>query len=63
VARRVFLPPSDAATIARLLDREDALLSLGRSVAEFAPHKSAHIERELAEIRQLLEQLGLRRTA
>jgi len=37
VTRRVFLPPSDAAAVARLLDREDALISLGRSVIEFAP--------------------------
>ena len=61
--RRVFPPPSDAATIAALLDREDALIALARSVCEFAPRKRADIDGELAEIQRLLEQLGYRHSA
>ena len=40
------------------------LIGLARGLAsEFAPHKRADIERELAEIHRLLEQLGYRRSA
>ena len=60
--RRVF-PPSDAAKVAALLDREDALISLAHAVIEFAPNERADIDRELAEIRTILEPLGFRRTA
>jgi hypothetical protein len=60
--RRVFPPPSDAATFATLLDREEALAARARTVTIASPKHREQIERDLAEVRRLLEQLGYRRT-
>jgi hypothetical protein len=61
--RKVFPPPSEAAKVSALLDREDALTAQARIVTRFSSRHKQEIERELAEIHRLLEQLGYRRTA
>ena len=58
--RRVFQPPSDALTAARLLDREEILIEQARHVSSVTPGRKHQIEEELAEIHRLLEALGFR---
>jgi hypothetical protein len=61
--RKVFPPPPEAAKVYALLEREDALTAQARIVTRFSSRHKQEIERELAEIHRLLEQLGYRRTA
>jgi len=58
--RRVLPSPPEAARIAALLD---SLTEQARAVNLFSPRQRREIERELAELRRLFEQLGYRRTA
>ena len=61
--RKVFSPPPEAAKVSALLEREDALTAQARIVTQFSSRHRQEIERQLAEIRRLLVQLGYRRTA
>jgi hypothetical protein len=61
--RKVFSPPSEAAKVSALLEREDALTAKARIVTRFSSRHKQEIERELADIHRLLEQLGYRRSA
>src|SRR5437870_164392 len=51
---------SEATRAAALLEREELLTSEARHLTEASYRRRAEIEEELAEIRRLLERLGLR---
>jgi hypothetical protein len=58
--RRRFSPPSDAARVAALLEREERLIQEARHLIGASHRRRREIEEELAEIHRLLEWLGFR---
>ena len=62
--RTVYSPSPKAADFTALLEREMALTERARSILpKLTPAKRAEIEREIAVVRRLLDQLGYQRTA
>jgi len=59
----VFPPPFDAATISALLEREDALFEQAWNLLQTSMRRRHELERALAELHRLLEQLGYRPSA
>jgi hypothetical protein len=57
---KAFAEPGDTWRVAALLDREQALLEKARHLGEASYRQRCTIEQELADIRRLLEHLGLR---
>jgi Protein of unknown function (DUF2489) len=58
--RSVFSPQSETQRAAALLEREELLTEEVRHLASASYRRRCEIEEELAEIRRLLEGLGLR---
>jgi hypothetical protein len=62
--RTVYSPHPKTADLAKLLAREITLTERATSILpELTPAKRGEIERELAVVRRLLDQLGYQRTA
>jgi len=57
---KTFSLVSEATRAAALLEREELLTSEARHLTEASYRRRAEIEEELAEVRRLLERLGLR---